>query len=57
MMALVMSKIAELGIKVIHIPSSCTGLCQPLNLGMNKLFKVCVHRQWEEWMTDVINTT
>ena len=57
MIALVVSKIAELGIKVIHIPGGCTGLCQPLDVGVNKPFKACIHWQWEEWMTDMIDTT
>ncbi len=39
MMALFISKISKLEIKVIHIPGGCTGLCQPLNVGMNKPFK------------------
>jgi hypothetical protein len=30
MMALVINKIAELGIEVIHIPGGCTALCQPV---------------------------
>ena len=57
MIALVVSKIAELGIKVIHIPGGCTGLCQPLDVGVNKPFKACIHWQWEEWMTDMIDMT
>jgi hypothetical protein len=32
MMASVVNKITNLGIKVIHIPGRCTGLCQPLDV-------------------------
>ncbi len=35
-MASAVAKISELGIEVIHIPGRCTGLCQPLNVGVNK---------------------
>ena len=57
MMASAVSQIASLGIEVIHIPGGCTGLCQPLDVGINKPFKARVRRQWEEWMTDLIDTT
>ncbi len=55
MMASVVGKIYKLGIKVIHILGRCTGLCQPLNVGMNKPFKHRVHDMWEEWMTDMLD--
>ena len=32
--------IQELGVEVIHIPGGCTGLLQPLDVGVNKPFKV-----------------
>ncbi len=32
MMASVVNKVTNLGIKVIHIPGRCTGLCQPLDV-------------------------
>ena len=57
MMASVVLQIASLGIEVIHIPGGCTGLCQPLDVGVNKPFKARVRRMWEEWMTDLIDTT
>ncbi len=37
MMALVVNKISNSGIEVIHIPGGCMALCQPLNIGVNKL--------------------
>lgn len=52
MMALVVSEIVKLGIKVIHFPGGCTGLCQPLDVGVNS-----VHWQWEEWMMAMIEET
>ncbi len=55
MMALILNKISELGIEVIHIPGGCTGLCQPLNVGVNKPFNHRVHDLWEEWMTDMLH--
>ncbi len=55
MMALVVSEISELGIEVIHIPGGCTGLCQPLKIGVNKPFKHRIRDLWEEWMTDMLD--
>ncbi len=55
MMVLVVNKISELGIEVIHIPGGCTGLCQPLDIGVNKPFKHSVYDLWEEWMTDMLD--
>ena len=48
MMASVTDAIAELGIEIIHIPGGCTGLTQPLDVGINKPFKSRVHVLWEE---------
>jgi hypothetical protein len=56
MMRLVVSKIAALGVEVIYIPGGCTSLCQPLNVGTNKLFKHCCHHLWEDWMINMIDT-
>jgi hypothetical protein len=55
MMASVISKISELRIEVIHIPGRCTGLCQLLDVGVNKPFKHCICDLWEEWMTDMLD--
>ena len=54
-MVSVVTKISELGINVIHIPGRCTGLCQPLDVGVNKPFKHRVRDLWEEWMTDMFD--
>jgi hypothetical protein len=56
MMQLVVSKIAMLGVGVIHIPGGCTGLCLPLNVGINKSFKHCCHLMLEDWMMNMIDT-
>ena len=58
-MALIVTKIQELGIEVKHIPDGCTSLCRPVDVGFNKPFKDCVRRQWVSWMIaeGVINGT
>jgi hypothetical protein len=50
MMALVVTRIQELGIEVKHIPGGCTSLCQPVDVGFNKPFKDRIRRQWMSWM-------
>jgi len=50
MMASVVGKIQELGVEVEHIPGGCTGLCQPVDVGVNKPFKNRIREQWESWM-------
>jgi hypothetical protein len=50
MMASVVYKIQELGVKVKHIPGGCTSLCQPVDVGFNKPFKSCVQKMWIKWM-------
>lgn len=50
MMASVVKKINELGIAVEHIPGGCTGLVQPIDVGIGKPLKNRVRRLWNEWM-------
>ena len=50
MMASVVGKIQELGVEVEHIPGGCTGLCQPVDMGVNKPFKNRIREQLESWM-------
>ena len=58
MMASVLTDaIVDLGIEIISIPGGCTGLCQPLDVGINKPFKTRVRALWEEWMIDEIDQT
>ncbi len=55
MMGSVIHAIQELGIEVIHIPGGCTGLLQPLDVGLNKPFKVRVRASWDKWMMAMID--
>ena len=50
MMATIVQQIQEIGIKVQHIPGGCTYLCQPINIGVNRLIKRKLAEQWEDWM-------
>ena len=55
MMSSVTNAIADLGIKIVRIPGGCTGLCQLLDVGINKPFKPHIRNLWEEWMIKEIN--
>ena len=55
LMGSVVRAIQELGVEVIHIPGGCTGLLQPLDVGLNKPFKGRVRASWEEWMMVMID--
>jgi hypothetical protein len=57
MMASVVSRIVALGVEVIHIPGGCTGLCQPLDVGVNRSFKSRIRRLWEEWLVSLLDET
>jgi hypothetical protein len=46
----VVYKIQELGVEVKHIPGGCTSLCQPVDVGLNQLFKSCIQKMWIKWM-------
>ncbi len=50
MMASVVQSIQEMGGEVIHIPGGCTCLCQPVDIGFNKPFKVQMRNEWTAWM-------
>ena len=39
MMGTVVNRIQTLGIEVIHIPPGCIYLCQPVDIGTNKMIK------------------
>ena len=49
-MALVLTWIIELGVKVQHIPGGCTSLCQPGELRVAKPLKDKLRYQWDSWM-------
>jgi hypothetical protein len=57
MMVSVTDAIAELGIEIIHIPGGCTGLTEPLDVGINMPFMSRVRVLCEEWMIDEIDRT
>ncbi len=46
MMASVVYKIQELGVKVKHIPGRCTSLCQPFDVGFHKPFESRIQKMW-----------
>ena len=50
MMVSVVVKIEELGCEIVHIPGGCTGLTQPVDVGVNKPFKCALRTEWEKWM-------
>ena len=41
------------GCELDFIPGGCTGLAQPLDVGINKLFKNSIHGLWEQYMIDI----
>lgn len=49
----VVSKIQNLGVELEHIPGGCTGLCQPVDVGINKPFKNAMRKHWNQWMIEV----
>ena len=50
LMSSVVSRIQDLGIEVNHIPGGCTGLTQPVDVGINKPLKNRIRHKWEEYM-------
>ena len=52
LMSSVVHAIQDLGIEVDHIPGGCTGLVQPLDVGVNKPLKNQIRRKWEEYMLE-----
>jgi DDE superfamily endonuclease len=50
LMSSVVSKIQDLGIEVNHIPGGCTGLTQPVDVGINKPLKNRIRNKWEDYM-------
>ena len=51
-MSSVVHAIQDLIIEVDHIPGGCTGLVQPLDVGVNKPLKNRIRRKWEEYMLE-----
>lgn len=52
MMGSVVNAMTELGVQVEHIPGGCTGLCQPVDVGINAPLKSRVRHLWEDWMIE-----
>jgi DDE superfamily endonuclease len=52
MMASVVNIIQDMGVQVEHIPGGCTGLCQPIDVGIGKPLKNRVRKEWEDWMVE-----
>jgi hypothetical protein len=50
MMKSTVNAIENLGVEVEHIPGGCTSLCQPVDVGVNKPFKLRMRKVWEKWM-------
>ena len=46
----VVSDIQALGCEIEIIPGGCTGLCQPIDVGIGKPLKSRARHLWEEWM-------
>ena len=49
----VVQAIEETGCELDFIPGGCTGLAQPLDVGINKPFKNRIRGRWEQYMVDV----
>jgi hypothetical protein len=52
MMASVVYKFQDLGVKVKHIPGRCTLLCKLVDVGFNKPFKSRTQKMWINWMIE-----
>ena len=52
LMSSVVHAIQDLRIEVDHIPGGCTGLVQPLDVGVSKPLKNRIRRKWEEYMLE-----
>jgi hypothetical protein len=52
MMASVVQRVQDLGVEVQHIPGGCTGVFQPVDVGIGKPFKNRVTHFWEDWMVE-----
>ena len=49
MMTSVVQIIQGLDVEVEHICDSCTGLCQPIDVGVIKALKKCICKLWQRW--------
>ena len=44
--------IQDCGVELEHNPGGLTGLCQPVDVGINKPFKGLIKKRWNEWMME-----
>lgn len=49
-MGSIVDKIQDLGVQVEHIPGGCTGLAQPVDVGIGKPLKTRIRKFFEDWM-------
>ena len=47
-------KFWDSGIDLVVIPGGLTGLCQPLDVTINKPFKDNLCKKWHIWMAEVV---
>jgi hypothetical protein len=52
MMASIVQRVNDLGVEVQHIPGGCTGVCQPVDVGIGKPLKNRITNCWEDWMVE-----
>ena len=52
MMGTIVNHIQTFEIEVVHIPSGCAYLCQPVDVGVNKSIKIGMREKWEDWMLE-----
>ena len=50
MMGRIVQAINDLGVQVEHIPGGCTGLCQPIDIGVCKPLKNRIHARHDAWL-------
>ena len=49
----VLESIKKLNYDAVFFPSNCTGRLQPLDIGVNKVFKNYYTTKWENWLQDI----
>ena len=49
-------KVEDCGVEWDIIPGGCTGLIQPIDVGIGKPFKNRMRYRWEEWMMEQVDT-
>ena len=52
LMATIVNAIQDTGTEVEHIPGGCTGLTQPVDVGIGKPLKNRIRRFWEDYMLE-----